>query len=85
MKPRYVFAGVALLVGLVIVLPQLPWAVNSNDYWDECTGTLCGAPPSGGIGGGGGGGGPVIIAYELGPYFYLQDDEDRSMVLIHKQ
>lgn len=78
MKPRYALTVVALLAGLVILFPQLPLAVNSNELWDECGALGCGAPPSGGIGGGGGGGGPVIIAYELGPYFYLQDDEDHD-------
>ena len=78
MKPKHIMIGMISLIGILAFSWKSIWAVDSNDIWDECTGTECGAPPSGGIGGGGGGGGPVIIAYELGPYFYLQDDEDHD-------
>jgi hypothetical protein len=49
---------------------------NWNDFFDECPGNACGAPPSGGDGGGGGGGGPLIVAYTWGPLFSVQEDSD---------
>jgi hypothetical protein len=65
-----------MIVAGAMVLPQTAPALDSNAIWDECGEVECGAPPSGGIGGGGAGGGPVLVSYELGPYFYLQDDKD---------
>lgn len=76
MRLRYSVLSMLLVVGTVLLLPQTIFAADSNTIWDECNGGLCGAPPSGGIGGGGAGGGPVLVSFEIGPYFYLQDDED---------
>lgn len=47
-----------------------------NGFFDECPGSACGAPPSGGIGGGGSGGGPLIVSYTWGPVFSVQEDAD---------
>lgn len=76
MRLRYSLIGIILIVGAALLLPQTIFAAESNAIWDECNGGVCGAPPSGGIGGGGAGGGPVLVSFEIGPYFYLQDDED---------
>ncbi|MEJ2039926.1 MAG: thrombospondin type 3 repeat-containing protein, partial [Desulfosarcinaceae bacterium] len=65
-------AGAAVLAAM----PAAVLAVDSNALWDECGEFDCGAPPSGGEGGGGSGGGPVIVSYDLGPYYYLKDDKD---------
>ena len=54
---------------------------NPNDWFDECPDDLCGAPPSGGVGGGGGGGGPIVVNYDLGPLFSLQEDYDADGVV----
>jgi hypothetical protein len=49
---------------------------NPNDWFDECPDNLCGAPPTGGAGGGGGGGGPILVNWDLGPKFSLEEDID---------
>lgn len=78
MRLRYSLIGVLILTGAALVMPQALLAVDSNSVYDECNEVLCGAPPSGGIGGGGAGGGPVLVSFEIGPYFYLNDDTDND-------
>ena len=76
------------IVGLTFfVLFHFPFATHevcsfdSNDWFDECPDQNCGAPPAGGQGGGGGGGGPIIVSYDLGPLFSLQEDWDADGVV----
>lgn len=54
---------------------------DPNSYWDECTSGGCGAPPSGGAGGGGAGGAVILVTFNLGPTFYITDDEDNDGVM----
>ena len=54
---------------------------DPNEWFDECPEQLCGAPPTGGVGGGGSGGGPIIVSYDLGPTFALQEDYDADGVV----
>jgi len=69
---------VRTLVTLIFVLTMSSGNLyadpDPNDYFDECPGQLCGAPPNGGDGGGGGG--PLVVAYDLGPLFSLDEDVD---------
>ena len=55
--------------------------IDPNEWFDECPDQSCGAPPAGGVGGGGAGGGPIIVSYDLGPLFSLQEDADADGVL----
>ena len=70
----------------VILLTVLPYGevlsadFDPNEWFDECPDDLCGAPPAGGAGGGGGGGGPIIVNYDLGPLFSLDEDIDADGV-----
>ena len=54
---------------------------DPNDWYDECPDQSCGAPPAGGVGGGGAGGGPILVSYDLGPYWSLQEDADADGIL----
>ena len=80
------------IVGLTFfILLHFPFAnhevcsFDSNDWFDECPDQNCGAPPAGGQGGGGGGGGPIIVSYDLGPLFSLDEDWDAANSAAHRQ
>ncbi len=61
------FAAQALMLGSQVQ------AEESNDYFDECPETLCGAPPTGGAKNGGG---PIVIKYDLGKTISVDEDVD---------
>ncbi len=61
---------------LLIICGQSLAITDPNDWFDECPDQSCGAPPAGGVGGGGAGGGPILVQYDIGPYFSLDEDAD---------
>lgn len=55
--------------------------IDPDDYWPECHEIGCGAPPSGGAGGGGSGGIVILVTYNLGPLYYVSDDNDKDGIM----
>ena len=83
MKRYHIVCFWSLLFSLFLLLTYKPVSAqfNPNDWFDECPDDLCGSPPAGGVGGGGGGGGPIVVNYDLGPLFSLQEDFDADGVV----
>lgn len=77
MKRLLLMSGIcSALLCLVFVPIGSAADIDPNEWFDECPDNQCGAPPAGGPGGGGGGGGPIVISYDWGPKFSLQEDID---------
>jgi hypothetical protein len=76
MKCVSLLGAVLLLLLSLVIMPAGSQSLDPNDWFDECPGNLCGAPPSGGVSGDAGGAGPMAISYDWGPSFSLEEDID---------
>jgi hypothetical protein len=78
---RYLTIIFGCAVVLLLACPPTLAITDPNDWFDECPEQTCGAPPAGGVGGGGSGGGPILVQYDLGPYWSLDEDADADGVV----
>ncbi len=76
-----VLLSLVLMFFVAIEVQESSALLDPNDYFDECVGIDCGAPPTGGLGGGGSGGAVILVTYNLGPLMYVSDDLDADGIM----
>ncbi len=76
-----VLLSLVLMVFVAFEVQESSALLDPNDYFDECVGIECGAPPTGGLGGGGAGGAVILVTYNLGPLMFVSDDLDADGIM----